>query len=231
MAGGELGFIAERLFTLEDDKNGDGFIDEEDGFPTQFGVIQPGDIKYTDLNPDGKIDAFDRTIIGNGDVPEWLYGFGIEAQHKGFFLAGLVQGIAKADIKMLGGGVHPGFASGGNAYAVAMNRWTPENDDPYALYPRLSYQEGEPGHDNNTRFSTWWKRDGDFIKLRTAQIGYSLPKSTINDWGIEDMKFYIMGENLFTLSEFDLCDPELNTDNGSAYPQNREFNLGVRLNF
>ncbi|RNL91098.1 SusC/RagA family TonB-linked outer membrane protein [Sinomicrobium pectinilyticum] len=229
-----FGYVAERLYTLDDDTDGDGFITPDDGdFPNQFGQIMPGDIKYKDLNGDGKIDSYDQREIGQGDVPALTYGFGITGEYRGFDASVFFQGQMEADIMMGGSGIHPFVGGGGtgNLYTVAVNRWTPENDDPYALYPRLSYGDTGLGQNNNTQGSTWWKRDIDFLRLKTAEIGYTLPENVAQKISLENIRFYLRGTNLFTFSSFDLWDPELLTSNGGTYPNISVVSLGVNVLF
>ena len=229
-----FGYVAERLFTLEDDIDGDGFItQEEDGFPTQFGQIQPGDIKYKDLNGDGQIDAFDQQVIGDGDVPKLTYGFGITAQYKSFDLSLFFQGQSFSDRFIGGAGIQPYLGDGGEGtfYVAALDRWTPENNNPYATTPRLSFGSSSTGSTNNRQASTWWLRDIDFLRLKTAEIGYTLPASLTDKVGINNLRIYMRATNVFTLSKFDIWDPELNTSNGSVYPNISVVALGGTFQF
>lgn len=228
-----FGLVAERLFSLEDDIDGDGFITSEDGFPTQFGQIQPGDIKYSDLNGDGQIDAFDRKVIGDGDVPALTYGFGITAIYKGFDTSLFFQGQNFSDRFIGGYGVRPFVGDGGegNIYRDALDRWTPENNDPYATYPRLSFSASGTGQTNNNQNSTWWLRDIDFLRLKTAEIGYTFKEEFSKKFGVDDFRIYMRATNLFTLSKFDLWDPELNTNNGGRYPNISVVSLGGTFQF
>ena len=228
-----FGYVAERLFTLEDDIDGDGLITRDDGFPTQFGQIQPGDIKYADLNGDGQIDAFDRKVIGDGDVPALTYGFGITAIYKGFDTSLFFQGQNFSDRFIGGFGIRPFIGDGGegNIYTTSLDRWTPENNNPYATYPRLSFSASGIGQTNNNQASTWWLRDIDFLRLKTAEIGYTFEKDFSQKFGVDDFRIYMRATNLFTLSKFDLWDPELNTNNGGRYPNISVVSLGGTFQF
>lgn len=228
-----VGYVAERLFTLEDDIDGDGFITPEDGFPTQFGRIQPGDIKYTDLNNDGQIDAFDRKVLGEGDVPALTYGFGLTAQYKGFDLSLFFQGQKYSSRFISGAGIQPfgGDGGEGTVFTATLDRWTPENNDPYAFSPRLSYGSSTNGNSNNRQDSSWWLKDIDFLRLKTAEIGYTFSSNITDKVGIDTFRIYLRGTNLLTFSNFDLWDPELNTRNGSVYPNISVFALGGTFNF
>ena len=231
-----FGYVAERLYTLSDDVNKDGFISPADGsqYPTQFGQIMPGDIKYTDLNGDGKIDSYDQKQIGQGDVPAFTYGFGLTGEYKGFDLSLFFQGQTEADIMLGGQSIQPFVGGGGvgNLYTTAIDRWTPDSDDPYAMYPRLSYGDSGIGQNNNTQVSSWWLRDVSFLRLKTAEIGYNLPKDFSSKLKLQNTRFYIRGVNLLTFSNFDIWDPELTTTgNGRAYPNITTVAVGVNVQF
>lgn len=228
------GLEALGLYSIDDDTNNDGFITPDDGdFPVQFGQIMPGDIRYKDLNEDGKIDSYDRKEIGQGDVPALTYGFGVTAQYKGFDMSLFFQGQNEADRIINGGGIRPFDGGGGttNLYAIAEDRWTPENDNSNVFYPRLSFGDTGIGQNNNSQTSTWWLKDIDFIRLKTAEIGYTLPEKFSNNFGIGNTRVYLRGTNLFTISNFDLWDPELNTGNGATYPNISVISLGFNILF
>ncbi len=227
------GLVAQGLFTLADDKDGDGYITPDDGFPTQYGQIQPGDIKYEDLNGDGKIDAFDRKVIGDGDVPALTYGFGLTGQYKGFDTSLFFQGQEFSDRFIGGYGVQPFTGDGGEGttYTIVEDRWTPENDNPNATTPRLSYGQSGIGQTNNTQLSTYWLRDIAFFRLKSAEIGYTLPSELTDNISISNFRIYLRATNLFTISKFDLWDPELNTNNGSRYPNISVVSLGGTIQF
>lgn len=217
LAATRVGYIAEKLFDSQAEINAS---------PTQFGTLMPGDIKYKDLNGDGKIDSFDQTIIGRGDIPSTTYGFGFSLTYKNFDFGLFFQGQDNADILLN----IPSFAySGGlgNMLAVGADRWTPTNPRQDAVYPRLSY-----GGTNNNNYqpSTWWKRDVSFLRLKNADLGYTL-KEGIKSIGVKRLRIYATGYNVFTISKFKLWDPELDTNNGSKYPLTSNYSLGLTANF
>lgn len=217
------GYIAEGLFI--DQKE----IDES-AVPGDKSKVQPGDIKYKDLNGDGVIDANDVAKIGRGDVPTTVYGFGFNLGYKRFQVGVLFQGISNADRMLRGRAIMPFNASdASNAYAIAADRWTVDNPRQDAFYPRLAY--GEDRNFNNTRASSWWVKDVSFIRLKTALISYALPNAFLSRFGIKNSTVYMQGINLLTWSKFELWDPELNTDNGISYPNVRTISLGVNLKF
>ncbi len=216
------GYQAEGLFVDQDD-----IINHA---KQNWGEVLPGDIKYKDMNNDGNIDNLDQVKIGRGDVPRITYGFGLNLFWKNFDIGTFFQGTSQAD-RMIGGfGVMPfsGGSGAGNVYAVATDRWTVENPNPNATYPRLAYGSE---YQNNTQASSWWVRDVSFLRLKTAELGYSLPDRLFKGIGLSKARIYVMGVNLLTFSKFKLWDPELNTSNGSRYPNVRTISAGINVSF
>ncbi|WP_246197703.1 SusC/RagA family TonB-linked outer membrane protein [Chitinophaga agrisoli] len=218
------GYVAEGLFQSDDEI-------AKSAVPGDRSMVKPGDIKYKDLNGDGLINAYDVTKIGRGDVPAIVYGFGFNIGYKGFNIGVLFQGLSDADRLLSGSAIIPFNGGGGltNAYAIAVDRWTPENPNPNAFYPRLAYGEAE--NKNNTQASSWWVKDVSFMRLKSAQIAYNLPANFLRRLGIRNSSIYLQGINLLTFSKFKLWDPELNTNNGSSYPNVRTISMGVNLKF
>ncbi len=196
-----------------------------------FGEVRPGDIKFKDLNGDGKIDAFDQTVIGTGDVPFILYGAGFDLTYKNFSIGAFFQGQAHANIILSGNSIQPFSGDGGvgNAYSIITDRWTPENPDQHAFYPRLGF--GGPKNNNNNQPSTWWQKDASFVKLRTVKFAYTFPEATFTKFGIKGTYLYLLGENVLTFSKFKLWDVELNTSNGVRYPQVAAYSAGIHFDF
>jgi TonB-linked SusC/RagA family outer membrane protein len=196
-----------------------------------FGEVRPGDIKFKDLNGDGKIDAFDQTVIGTGDVPFILYGFGFDLTYKNFSIGAFFQGQAKANIILSGNSIQPFSGDGGvgNAYSIITDRWTPENPNRNAFYPRLGF--GGPKNNNNNQTSTWWQKDASFVKLRTVKFAYTFPDAKFTKFGIKGTYLYLIGENILTFSKFKLWDVELNTSNGVRYPQVAAYSVGIHFDF
>ncbi|WP_407427860.1 SusC/RagA family TonB-linked outer membrane protein [Arcticibacter sp.] len=198
--------------------------------PLQPGITKAGDIKYKDLNGDGKIDSYDQAPIGYGSIPEIVYGFGPTITWKNWSIAGWFKGISNVDISLNGDGLQPFTYGGerGNLFAEIVDRWTPENPKERPLYPRITY-----GNDNmNYAGSSWWVKNGAFLRLQTAQITYSLTnKPWLNKVGVSNLNIYANGYNLFTLSDFNLWDVELGDGRGAQYPQLRTYNLGMRVVF
>lgn len=196
------------------------------------GKPRPGDIRYKDLNSDGLINNLDISRIGNGDVPRWIYGFGFNVSYKNFYLGAFFQGSQGADRLLSGDGILPFNNSTGpersNLLTIAEDRWTEDNQNPNAFYPRLAY--GNAANKNNSVASTWWVKDISFIRLKTLDIGYNLPAKWIRNIGIKSAKVYIQGFNLLYWSKFKLWDPELNTGNGAIYPNTRNISAGIQFN-
>lgn len=197
-----------------------------------FGAPRVGDIKYADWNGDNVIDNFDAHRIGNGDIPNIVYGFGFNATWKNFNFGAFFQGTSGADRIIGGDGIIPFNNSTGadrsNLYAIAKDRWTVDNPRQDAFYPRLAY--GNTANVNNAQTSSWWLKDIDFIRLKTLDMGYSFPKKILPKWGVKNVRAYLNAVNLLTFSKFKLWDPELNTSNGTRYPNVRTVSIGLIIN-
>lgn len=195
------------------------------------GKPRPGDIRYKDLNSDGLINNLDISRIGNGDVPNLLYGFGFNTTWKNFYVGAFFQGVHGADRLINGDGIIPFNNSTGpersNLYLAALDRWTEANPNPNAFYPRLAY--GNAANRNNAVASTWWIEDISFLRLKSLALGYNLPTSWVKRVGLRSAQVYAQGFNLLYWSKFKLWDPELNTGNGALYPNTRNFSVGVEV--
>ena len=226
---GRWGWIAEGLFTSEEEIM-DHAKQFGEGYPGQISKI--GDIKYKDLNKDGVIDDYDQCLIGQGDVPKIYYGFGADLQIGDFSIGALFAGNAKVDRCLSGNAIYPFNDGSGisNLYANITDRWSadnPTNQDVF--YPRLHH--GNNANQNNMKTSTWWQKDVSFLRLKHLTFAYQLPKSLINKTFLNSARIYLMGTNLLTFSKFKLWDPELNTNNGTAYPNVRTYSIGVNVSF
>jgi TonB-linked SusC/RagA family outer membrane protein len=219
--GQPFGLIADGLFTSTSDIK---------SAPEQtFGAVRVGDIRYKDINGDGVINTYDRVAIGNPSTPEIVYGFGASVAWKGFDVSVFFQGAGNMDFMLGGDGFFP-YKRGeeqGNVTVYATDRWTPENQNQHALFPRLSAGDNP----NNYQPSTWWQRKADYLRLKTAEFGYTLPRHLLNRWRITTCRVYLSGLNLCTFSKFTFWDPELGSNNGGAYPIQRIINAGVNINF
>ncbi|WP_354361129.1 TonB-dependent receptor [Pedobacter sp. UYP30] len=219
--GQRFGYTALGLFKSADDVANS---------PYQTGTNRAGDIKYKDLNGDGVINNFDQGPIGYGSIPEIVYGFGPTFSWKGFALSAWFKGISNVDIRLNGDGFQP-FSQGGergNLLSQITDRWTPENNADHPMYPRLTY-----GNDNmNYENSTWWVRNGAFLRLQTAQLSYDFAGSKwLKHTGMSNLNIYFIGYNLFTASQFKLWDVELGDGRGAQYPLLKTFNFGIKTTF
>lgn len=206
------------------------FDDIRDSPKQVWGDVLPGDIKYADVNGDGEVNDQDVVPIGATTRPNLIYGFGVSGSWKGIDVNILFQGSGKSTFCLAGPTVFP-FQSGdwGNILTdvTKSNRWIlGENEDSNAKYPRLSYG----GNENNYRPSTYWMRNGSYLRLKNLEIGYTIPKSIINKIHLNNVRIYFMGTNLVTFSKFKLWDPELGSVDGQDYPLSRSYTLGLTIN-
>ena len=225
------GYLAESLFV--DDA-------EVSNSPRQFGEYGAGDIKYRDLNGDGVITTLDQAPIGYPTVPEIVYGFGFSFGYKQFDISAFFQGQERVSFW-----IDPQATAPFTPYhyndternsstiftnqllkAYADSYWSEENRDIYALWPRLSTYNIQ----NNTVNSTWFMRNGSFIRLKQLEVGYTIPDNASRAIGVSGMRVYANGTNLLTLSKFKLWDVEMG-GNGLRYPIQQVFNLGLSLTF
>lgn len=205
------GYIAERLFI---DK-----ADVKNNPKQQLGgeEVVAGDIKYRDVTGDGKVDSDDRTFMGHPANPEITYGLSASVYYKNWDLSFLLQGVAKTSFFI--NNFHP-FGDQGIRNVlewVANDRYRPTNPDIYAGYPKLSKKDQK----NNTENSSYWLRDGSFLKLRSAEIGYTY----------KNFRLFLSGFNLFVISKFNKWDPEEGGGSGLSYPTLRKFTVGIQLDF
>jgi TonB-linked SusC/RagA family outer membrane protein len=223
------GLIALGLFKDEDDvKNS----------PAQFGKVLPGDIKYQDVNGDGRIDSDDVVPVGNSNIPKIQYGFAGSLFWRGIDLNIFFRGSGKVDYFMGGNGYYPFNGSRtGNVLSIVKdqaNRWTPASysgnpatENPNARFPRLTYGNNT----NNNRNSTFWLTDASFLRLKTVEIGYTLPKKWTSRAAMNSFRVSVIGDNLHVWDKVKLWDPEQASDNGAVYPLTRSYSLVLQLSF
>lgn len=228
-----FGLVALGLFESQEEINNS---------PRQtFGEYRVGDIKYQDINGDGIIDTQDQIAIGYTNLPEIMYGFGVGAQWNNWDFNAFFQGSAHTSFFLSGASIKAPFLSG-NMERAAINEdvygnvWmstnTPEQN-ANVTYPRLSNGSGGAGASNNNQNSTWWLRNGSFLRLKNIEIGYTIPKQVLTKTFIKSVRFYLSGSNVLTFSPFKLWDPEKakGSSDGSGYPLNRVFTIGFNANF
>lgn len=223
------GLIAERLF-----------IDEADiaNSPKQtFGTVMPGDIKYKDINEDGKIDGQDNVPIGYPASPNIIYGFGASMGYKGFDFSFFFQGSAQSSFFIDLNATSPFIKNGDEALGGKDNNnamlkvwaddyWSESNRNCYAQWPRLSSERVE----NNMQTSTWFLHDGSYLRLKSVELGYTVPASFTKKIGMQSFRLYLSGLNLLTISKFKMWDPEMG-GNGLGYPIQQVYNIGLNVNF
>ncbi|UII19624.1 TonB-dependent receptor [Fulvivirga ligni] len=220
--GQRFGYIALGLFESEE---------EIANSPRQTGTVKPGDIKFKDLNADGVIDSYDQAPIGYGAFPEIAYGFGTSIAYKGFAIGAFFKGISNVDIMLNGEGIIPfqqGVGTRGNLLANIDNRWTEEDPNPNAFYPRLSDGVNNMNYDG----STWWVRNGGYLRLQNVEVSYTFPQSEWFDKiGLDNLRLYCIGYNLVTFSKFKLWDVELGDGRGASYPLIKTISFGIDCRF
>ena len=201
------------------------FRDQEDidSSPTQvWGEVFPGDIKYKDQNGDDVINEEDKYPIGYTSRPELTLALDLQFQYKGFDLQMLFQGAVNRTV-YLDGRQFQAFQNNGKISTFALGRWTPETADT-ATYPRLA----TTGNENNYQYSSFWQRNGNFLKLRYLSFGYTFSSPAMKKANVDGLRLYLSGTNLFSLDYMQgFCDPEVL----SGYPAVRTLSLGVDLKF
>ncbi|MHA7111659.1 SusC/RagA family TonB-linked outer membrane protein [Sunxiuqinia elliptica] len=228
--GSSFGYQADGFYDITDfDSNGQLRND----LPVPgFGAVQPGDIKYVDRNGDAEINEADLVKVGKNYFPKVNYSISLGAAYKGFDFSMIIQGVAGRTVNLL----HVrdqslAFVDNGNAYALAEGRWAyyPEqgiDTRAEATYPRLSTM----GNSNNYINSTFWMKNGDFIKLRNVELGYTIPKALGSKLGLAEARFFVSGANLLTLSSL-LDDYNIDPETMSGYAAMKSMNIGVTVNF
>ncbi|WP_293744562.1 TonB-dependent receptor [uncultured Pedobacter sp.] len=215
------GLIAERLFIDKAEVNNS---------PVQFGdnSLMGGDIKYKDVNKDGIINDDDMVPIGYPQQPEIIYGFGATTGIGRFDFSFYFQGSARSSFFINPANIQPFFINGGAQnnllQVIADNYWSESNQNPYAFWPRFSTGRV----DNNNMVSTWWMRNGNFLRLKSLDFGYTIP--SIEKLRLKSTRIYFSASNLFVLSNFKLWDVEMG-GNGLNYPVQSVYSMGVQFNF
>jgi hypothetical protein len=215
------GLIAERLF-----------IDQKEvaNSPLQYGDngLLGGDIKYKDVNGDGVINDDDMVPLGYPQQPEIIYGFGASMGYKRFDFSFYFQGSARSTFFINPANIQPFYLNGGYQnnllQVIANDHWSEDNRNMYALWPRLSTWRVNSNNVN----STWWMRNGDFLRLKSVDVGYTIPN--IKALRLKGTRIYLSATNLFMISSFKLWDVEMG-GNGLNYPVQSVYSMGAQLNF
>jgi TonB-linked SusC/RagA family outer membrane protein len=199
---------------------------EVTGGPTPlYTNVAAGDIRYMDMNKSGAIDANDRVIISRGITPGMMYGFSAGAGYAGFDLTAFFQGAVDTRVyipSLINNSFYAGYQ---NLYPYQTDRWTPSN--PNASFPRLTVTSK-----NNQAVSSYWVRNADYLRLKSVEIGYTVPERISRHIRSGGIRFYVNGSNLFTVSKLKIVDPELGNDaNANSYPLVQIFNGGASIKF
>ena len=235
--GEKMGFIAEGLYQSDEQIMTTPTLSHLQ----KISQIRQGDIIYKDLNGDGRIEsAQDYTFLGNSNFPELMYGLNMGASWRNFDATLFFQGAAIRDIFLSGvyenGAVdatiytRPFHGNGNSPIFLIENSWTPENPD--AEFARLTTVAAEVGNCNGWA-SSWWMRNADYLRLKNAQIGYTIANRLFKDAGIDGVRLSFTGSNLITWSGLNKygIDPEAPEINNGYYPQQRTFEFGVSVTF
>jgi TonB-linked SusC/RagA family outer membrane protein len=226
----QFGYIAEGLFQDQDEINSS---------PFQSGKVQPGDIKYRDVDENGMIDVNDAVPIGHPETPRIIYGFSGTMHYKGLEFNIGFQGSGDRSFWINPKEVSPFYENKALLTAFAKDHWTAENQKNMPLWPRLSNQniiEHNPQEDyyaddaSETRKSTYFMRNGRFLRCTNIELGYYLPKSWLEKIKMKKVKIYCRANNPFIISDFKLWDVELG-ESGFNYPIQKTYSLGVNMSF
>lgn len=194
--------------------------------PTHFFTPNPGDIKYEDINGDGKVNADDRIIIGN-NFPRYEYSFNFNLAYGIFDLNAFVQGVGKKENYISGTGAWPFYAADfiPSLLAVHKNYWTPTNSN--ATFPRLTPTIGV-----NSTASSFWVINSAYLRLKNINLGIKIPEKIAQKLGLSSARVYVSGQNLFTITKFwKGFDPEINNNSAEFYPLMKTFTAGLNLKF
>ena len=230
-----FGYKALGFFSTSDDTNSDGIINSTDGYNiTQWGVLHPGDIRYADLSgpdgiPDGKIDSNDETVIGYPSAyPLLVFGLSGTASWKGFDLSLFFQGAGMTSYNTQNFMSFPFFNNNSNAdYEYYNDHWTKDNQT--AKYP-IAWPSPVA---NMQQSSTFWQRNASYLRLKNAQVGYTLPNSVLQTIKIKSIRVYLASQNLLTISGLKFMDPESSTyqTDGTFYPTMKSYTIGLNVTF
>ena len=215
--GQRWGYVAERLF-----------VDEYEvrNSPLQAADAMAGDIKYKDINGDDVINELDQVAIGFPTTPEVIYGFGFSAGYKAFDLSCFFQGLGRESFWIDHASTAPFVNQTAMLKVYEESYWSEGNRDLYALWPRLSSTLNQ----NNNAVSTWFMQNGSFLRLKSLEVGYTMPERLTKSVGVANARWYFSGMNLLTFSSFRLWDPEM-AGEGLGYPVQKVLNLGLQVSF
>ncbi|GAA4438979.1 TonB-dependent receptor [Ravibacter arvi] len=189
-----------------------------------WGKVRPGDIRYADLNNDGKIDINDETVIGESPIPQIIYGISPSVKYKNFSVDLLFQGAGNRNFYLEGDGAWL-FFNGMGAFTENLDYWTPEHQN--ARNPRVTSAPTP----NNTQRSSFWMENAAYLRLKNMLISYNLPANLVKQAGLQHVRLYVSGQNVVTWSKIKRFDPEVSNVQGRMYPQQRVTSLGLNITF
>jgi TonB-linked SusC/RagA family outer membrane protein len=202
--------------------------EEIDNWAKQFGKLQPGDIKYADINKDGKINNDDQVVIGNPAFPQLIYGLTGNFSWKGFSLSMLWQGAGKSNFLLTNEAATP-FFNGAKIFKEQLDYWTPENRN--ATYPVIMPTPTP----NSSQVSSWWIRNGRYLRLKNLELGYTIPSKIMERINLNSIRIFATGQNILTFSAEKYLDPEIGVNSGSKraryYFQQKVYTVGLNVNF
>lgn len=191
--------------------------------------LQPGDIRYRDVNGDGIINDDDRMPMGYSQFPQIIYGFSFGGSYGGFDFSVLFQGADKASVYLSEMAAWPFDTDWRNAMKIHLERW---NEERYAAGEKITFPRLSPspaGH--NYQYSSFWLKDASYLRLKNAEIGYTVRKGFLDRIRVSSLRLYANGMNLLTWSSLKTYDPEAPAGRGQFYPQQKVFNAGLNLQF
>ena len=218
-----IGLVADGFYDV-DDFNADGSLREGLPVSSYQNTVRPGDVKYRDLNRDGRIDDYDRTYQLYAAVPEIYYGFSVELKYRGFGVSAYFQGVAHSTLETTLSSIYqPLYGNDRNVSEYYMeHRWSRFNTE--GRYPRLTTL----ANGNNYTQSSLWTENGNFLKLRTLQAYYKLPSKIARKLRMRECSFYFRGLNLFSADHVGILDPEYVS---TGYPSSRSYQIGLNVIF
>lgn len=234
--GEKMGFIVDGIYQ--------SWEEASNATSPSSGTVAPGFFKYRDLNGDGRITrADDMTFVGRSNLPELMYGFNFDLKYGAFDFSALLQGAGLVNVNLAGtyegssgtSGIDDNtpftktfYGYGNSPYFLVEDAWTPDN--PNASFPRLTAYKA-PLSSHNAHSNSGWIRDGSYIRLKSVQLGFSLPDQLLSRFKVQQMRFYVSGFNLFTWDKLKYLDPEMPNVNNGFYPQQRMISGGVNITF
>lgn len=221
---GYYGYKTDGIFKSQEEIN--GYAKQE--VAGKGYVTKPGDIKYVDIDGNGTVDSNDMTYLGNGNIPEIIYGINGSLSWKNLDFSFLLQGAARAQVYLKGGIIQPYFNQGNLPQLWVNESWTEQNVN--ARYPRLAESTHNFPTTDISAVQTYLY-DASYLRLKNIEIGYTFPSKWLKSASITGLRVYVNAQNLFTISDVPQIDPENTQQEGWTYPQMKAFNVGLTLQF